>query len=93
MSFASHVPTQIHRKAWVALATLFAYYVRAVTTLRLRLERRIAVTEYEPPQGISPAIAAYLVESGRCERAFAAALVSLAEKDTSASTKTENGLC
>ena len=59
---------------------MFAYYVAAVIMLHLKLEPRIAVTECEPPQGIFPAIAEYLVESGRCERAFAAALISLAAK-------------
>ncbi|MFZ0637751.1 MAG: hypothetical protein WAM08_19680 [Candidatus Acidiferrales bacterium] len=38
------------------------------------------MTRYEPPQGISPAVAAYLVDNGRPERAFASALVSLAAK-------------
>jgi uncharacterized protein (TIGR04222 family) len=36
---------------------------------------------YEPPEAVSPAAAAFLVESGRYERAFSAALVSLAAKD------------
>lgn len=34
---------------------------------------------YEPPSGISPSLAAYLIENGRSERALAAGLISLSE--------------
>jgi hypothetical protein len=63
---------------WICIALTFAYYVAVAIALHWRPIRKAEVTSYEPPPGISPALAAYLFENGRCERAFAAALVSLA---------------
>lgn len=65
--------------AWLALACVFLYYAAATIFLRWRPGRPVQ-TLYEPPTGASPAIAAYLFENGRCERAFASALASLAVK-------------
>jgi len=66
--------------AWIGLGLVLAYYIVVTIALRLRPQRRVVVTRYVPPEGISPAVAAYLAERGLCERAFAAALVSLAAK-------------
>src|SRR5580704_2765192 len=65
---------------WICIALTFAYYVAVAIALHWRPIRKAEVTSYEPPPGISPAVAAYLFENGRCERAFAAALASLAVK-------------
>jgi hypothetical protein len=67
-------------QAWTGVALVFAYYLLATVAFRWRWRTGVTVTKYEPPQGISPAIAAFLWERGRCERAFAAAFVSAAAK-------------
>jgi hypothetical protein len=46
----------------------------------MRLHHRAGVVLYEPPSGISPAVASFLFENGQSERAFAVALISLARK-------------
>jgi hypothetical protein len=71
--------TRIYPIAWSALGFIFVYYVVVALVLRWR-PRRISVPRYEPPQGVSPAATAYLLERGRCERAYAAAIVSLAAR-------------
>jgi hypothetical protein len=76
----SDAPAFAYHWAWIGLALVATYYVAMAVALRWRPQHRISVTRYEPPSGISPAVAAYLFENGRCERAFAAALVSLAAK-------------
>lgn len=64
----------------IGLGLIVLYYALAVIALRWRRESASAATQYEPPQDVSPALAAYLFKNGNCERAFAAALVSLASK-------------
>jgi hypothetical protein len=64
---------------WVCIALLLVFYASTVIVLRWR-RKTTTVTLYEPPDGISPALAGYLYGNGDCERAFAAALVSLASK-------------
>ncbi len=63
----------------VCIGLLLIFYVVNVIALRWT-PKKTTVTQYDPPQGVSPALAGYLRENGRCERAFAAALVSLASK-------------
>src|SRR5580704_16052434 len=70
----------VYALAWICLAIVFAYYGLVSIALHWKQEHKAAVTVYVPPANISPALAAYLFENGRCERAFAAALVSLASK-------------
>jgi hypothetical protein len=70
----------VYALAWICLAIVFAYYVLVSIALHWKRQHKAAVTVYVPPANISPALAAYLFENGRCERAFAAALVSLASK-------------
>lgn len=65
---------------WISLGIGLAYYTAISVFLRLRLGRAVGVTRYEPPRGISPAMAACLMENGRAERAFASAIVSLAAR-------------
>ncbi len=63
----------------VCIGLLLIFYIVNVIALRWT-PKKTMVTQYDPPQGVSPALAGYLRENGRCERAFAAALVSLASK-------------
>lgn len=64
----------------IGLGLIALYYALAAVALRWRRNPGPVATLYDPPQDISPALAAYLFENGNCERAFAAALVSLASK-------------
>jgi len=80
MAGTSEVPSAAYALASIFLGLLFAFYLFAAITFRWGIQRKIAVTRYEPPKEISPAMAAYLIENGRGERAIAAALVSLAVK-------------
>lgn len=63
--------------AWGALGTVSCYYIALVIALRWDVHH-VQMTRYEPPAGISPSMAAYLNQSGECERAFAAGIISLA---------------
>ncbi len=80
MQVASDAPAFLYAQAWIGLGIILAYYVVLFVVFRARTRRPIGVTQYEPPQRISPAVAANLRESGRYERAFASALVSLSAK-------------
>jgi hypothetical protein len=80
MQVASDAPPFLYTQAWVGLGIILTYYVVLCVLFRLRAPRNIGVTKYEPPRGISPAVAATLMENGRYERAFASALVSLSAK-------------
>jgi hypothetical protein len=71
---------QPYLPAWAAVLVIVAYYAVLSTALHWRPKRPAIVTQYKPPDKISPAVAACLMEDGRFERAFAAALVSLAAK-------------
>jgi hypothetical protein len=66
--------------AWYALLTISVIYIGIGAVLRRGTRWSVRVTRYEPPKGISPAVAAFLNEGGRSERAFAAAIISLATK-------------
>jgi hypothetical protein len=72
-------PDSSYVSAWVGLGGVFLYYLAAPVLWRWAPRRSIPTT-YEPPTGTSPALAAYLFENGRCERAFAAGLAALAVK-------------
>jgi hypothetical protein len=80
MPDVSDAPAYVYQLAWLSVGAVCAYYAVATIVVHWSLKRNIGVTRYEPPQGTSPGVAAYLMESGRCERAFAAALISLAAK-------------
>jgi len=70
-----------YQHAWAGIALACAYYLFAALLLRFSQRRsRALVIEYEPPPGISPAIAALIWGRGRYERAFAAAFIALASK-------------
>jgi Predicted membrane protein (DUF2207) len=80
MPDVSDAPAYIYQLAWISVGVVCAYYAVATVVLHWSSRRSVGVTRYEPPQGISPGVAAYLMEGGRCERAFAAAVISLAAK-------------
>ena len=80
MPAVSDASTLIGSQAWIGLGILAAYYLGLSLLFRARAHRRVGVTQYEPPRGITPAVAAHLKENGRYERAFACALVSLSAK-------------
>jgi hypothetical protein len=63
----------------ISIGILLIFYVCTVVALRWT-PKTTTVTQYDPPAGVSPALAAYLRDNGKYERAFAAALVSLASK-------------
>lgn len=64
----------------LALLVVSAYYIAVAAILRVPRSRKVSVVRYEPPAGVSPAVAAWLCERGRLPRSVAAALVSLAAK-------------
>lgn len=66
--------------AWAGVLLLVAYYAIMIISLRWRRSGKVQLVAYAPPHGISPALAAFLWDDGRYERAFASALVSLAAK-------------
>jgi Predicted membrane protein (DUF2207) len=80
MGDALDFPEAVLLHAWVGIALVFAYYAFAAALLRWRARPSILVTKYEPPAGMSPAVAAFLWERGRYERAFAATCVALASQ-------------
>ena len=80
MPVISDAPAALYTQAWIGLIFIFGLFVLAGVAFRWRPHRATEVTRYEPPKGISPAIAAFLIEGGRCERSFAVAIISLATK-------------
>jgi hypothetical protein len=70
----------IYGLAWIGVALTFVYFMIVAIALHWKSAHTVDVTRYEPPESVSPALAAYLIENGRCERAFSAALISLAAK-------------
>ncbi len=80
MPAASDAPSYLYTLAWFALLVISLFYIVVGIVLRRGMRQSVYVTRYEPPNGISPAVAAYLAECGRSERSFAAAIVSVAAK-------------
>ena len=70
----------IYAFAWIGVALTFVYFLIVASALHWKSAHAVDVTRYEPPENISPALSAYLIQNGRCERAFAAAIISLAAK-------------
>jgi hypothetical protein len=75
-----HIGDSNYPQAWAGLVLVFVYYSVTTILFRMRLRRRAAVVVYDPPKGISPAVASFLFENGQPERAFSVALISLAGK-------------
>jgi Predicted membrane protein (DUF2207) len=80
MPNVSDASAAIYQFAWIGVGVLCVCYIAIAIAFHWSSERKIGVTRYDPPEGISAGVAAYLVESGRCERAFAAGIISLAAK-------------
>ena len=66
--------------AVVALIFVLLYFVVVALAIRIFEPRPVLVAQYEPPRGISPAVAAWLLERGALPRALAAAIVNMAPK-------------
>lgn len=64
--------------AWLGAGLAYIYFVLAFVAVRLVKRDSPVVVRYEPPEGISPAAAAWLLERGELPRAIAAAIVSMA---------------
>ncbi|HWZ82388.1 MAG TPA: hypothetical protein VNW47_07185, partial [Terriglobales bacterium] len=75
-----HPADQMRALAWYGLATAAGYYFLAGIALRWRPRKRVCVVRYEPPKGISPAVAAYLWQRGVSEKPFVVALINMAAK-------------
>lgn len=70
-----------YQHAWMGIAIVCGYYLLVAIVFRFFLRPSgVLVTKYEPPAGISPAMAALLWERGGYERAFTAAFISIASK-------------
>jgi hypothetical protein len=64
----------------LVLILVTGYYLVAVMVIRFPEKPRVVVERYEPPKGVSPAIASWLFEPGDLPRAIAAALMNMAAK-------------
>jgi hypothetical protein len=65
---------------WLGVAATFVYFIVAALLLRLPKKRGVQVVGYEPPAGISPGAAAWLLEGGELPRAIVATLLNLVAK-------------
>ena len=65
--------------AWGSLGLVSCYYLVLSIAFRGH-SKSVVVTRYEPPNGISASMAAYLIQNGECQRAFAAGIISLAAR-------------
>jgi Predicted membrane protein (DUF2207) len=75
-----HPEDQMRMLAWCGLLVVAAYYFLASIALRRRRRRGVRVAQYDPPPGISPAVAAYLWERGVSDKPFVVALANMACK-------------
>jgi hypothetical protein len=64
----------------VALIFVALYFVIMALAIRILEPRTVLVAQYNPPTGVSPAVAAWLLERGALPRALAAAIVNMAAK-------------
>ena len=75
---AEQCPT--HSGPALALALVLFYFVFAVLAVTLFEPKIVLVARYEPPEGASPAVAAWLFDRGELPRALAVAIVHMATK-------------
>ena len=80
MILASHPEEQMRALAWYGLVVVAVYYFLASMALRWRHRSGVRVTQYDPPPGVSPAVAAYLWERGVSDKPFVVALMHMASK-------------
>jgi hypothetical protein len=77
---ATHPEEQMRALAWYGLVAVAAYFFLASLVLRWRHRGGVRVAQYDPPAGISPAVAAYLWERGVSDKPFVVALMNMASK-------------
>jgi hypothetical protein len=58
----------IYAFAWIGVALTFVYFTAVAIAIHWKSARAVGVTRYEPPENVSPALAGYLIEEGRCRR-------------------------
>ena len=66
--------------AGLALALVILYFAAVALLQSLFVPKKTVVTRYEPPAGVSPGVAAWLLDRGKLPRALASAIVSMAAK-------------
>ncbi len=66
--------------AWYGVGAVGLYFVLASIALRWRPRTGTRVASYEPPKGISPAVASYLLNRGVSDKPFIVAIVNMAAK-------------
>jgi hypothetical protein len=71
---------RLHVVGWFGVATVALYFCIASIALRWRLKTGTRVVRYEPPSGVSPATASYLLDRGVTDKSLAVALVNMAAK-------------
>jgi hypothetical protein len=71
---------QLRTLAWYGLGLVASYFCLASVALRWRPLGGVRVPRYEPPSGVSPALAAYLLERGTSDKPFVVAILSMAAK-------------
>jgi len=76
----SHPEEQMRALAWYGLVVAAVYYLLASVALRWRRRSGARVAQYDPPPGISPAVAAYLWEHGVGDKPFVVAMANMACK-------------
>jgi len=80
MSPAAHSAEPLHLVAWYGVSAVTLYLALGSLALRWRPRTGTRVASYEPPKGISPALAAYLLERGVTDKPFVVAIVNMAAK-------------
>jgi hypothetical protein len=71
---------ELRTLAWYGLAVVTSYFFVVSLALRWRPRSGVRVAQYEPPTGVSPAMAAYLLERGVSDKPFVVAIVNMAAK-------------
>jgi hypothetical protein len=66
--------------AWLGVAFTCIYFALGYVAVRMVKRKSVVVVRYTPPDGISPAAAAWLLERGELPRAMGAAILSLVAK-------------
>lgn len=75
------MPPNASATAWILLGGVSLYYLAICIFVRLGVPVvRRTIVQYDPPEGISPSLAACLWRPGAYERALAAGIISLAEQ-------------
>lgn len=80
MILAVHPEEQMRLVAWYGLGVVAAYFILASLALRWQRRGGVHMAQYDPPPGISPAVAAYLWGRGMTDKPFVVALLNMASK-------------